>query len=322
MIPSQLALQMDNLTPFLNELKRHVATTLSPFAEKHELPFYGRVKSAASVAEKIEMGRYRKFSQIDDLVAFTLIIPTVTQEAGVVDFCTNSFDVQEIRDKSKAQKHPDAFRFDCTRVIAKIRPPMDLSRGDFAAIHNQLFEVQIRTAFEHAWSVATHDLVYKGSLASWKRLRLAAQLKATSEALDAAIASFDQLLDGIVESPSKQIEERNRMATLIVDLLDRNIIPVELKPHSLSRVCSNVVALLKSIRPKMEFTDAVTLVSDEIGKVQYVPKSVSLYQLMLGVMCSQTRRIEVDRIYCHVTDELTVFYPSTKNLKQVFDYNS
>jgi (p)ppGpp synthase/HD superfamily hydrolase len=85
--------QVTGASPFLNELKKNVSSTLSRFADSHNFPLSGRVKTIESVGEKIEMGRYNRFSEIDDLVAFTLIIPTATYEQEVIDFCKASFDV-------------------------------------------------------------------------------------------------------------------------------------------------------------------------------------------------------------------------------------
>jgi ppGpp synthetase/RelA/SpoT-type nucleotidyltranferase len=320
MIPSELSQKIGVLAPFLEELKKFVGSTISPFAEKCEFPFYVRIKREESVAEKIEMGRYKKFSEIDDLVAFTLIIPTSARENEVLQFCNDSFLIQEVKSKAGTNKDPDVFRFDCTRIIAKAKPTTDLSGGQ-PSIFDQLFEVQVRTAFEHAWSVATHDLVYKGSQANWKRLRLAAQLKATSESLDAAIASFEQLSSGIVESPSKAIKEHNGVVTVVSKLIDNGILPVELRPTSTSRVCGNIIALIRSIRPKLELSEIVNYVESEIIKLDYIPKSISLYQLVLGIICSGSASHNLDRSICHVTGELIAMYPRTRALSNIFMYD-
>ena len=183
MTPQLLEQKFNIVQPFLRELKNHVSETLGGFADENGFPFYGRIKTTDSISEKIEMGRCKQFSHLDDLVAFTLIIPSAAFESAATGFCQSKFHVIEMRNKSNTEKAPDVFRFDATRVIARVRPRPDIDVG-VPSIFDWRFEIQIRTAFEHAWAVATHDLVYKGSAIDWKRVRLAAQLKAISEGFD------------------------------------------------------------------------------------------------------------------------------------------
>jgi Region found in RelA / SpoT proteins len=124
-IPQRLVKKIANAAPFFDALKKNVAETLAAFADEKNYPFFGRIKTAESVSEKIEMGRYARFSEIDDLVAFTLIVPTPSQIPEVVDFCRRSFDVVIVRSKTNTQKPSDVFRFDSTRIIARVKRPPD-----------------------------------------------------------------------------------------------------------------------------------------------------------------------------------------------------
>ena len=323
MIPSELTQKFTSIAPFLRELKNYVFNTISPFAETHGLPFYGRVKKIESLAEKIETGRYRKFSDLDDLVAFTLIIPTATHEQTVLDFCQRSFNVIRIRSKENTEKLPDQFRFDSTRVIATVKPPAGVEAGQ-PSFFNILFEIQVRTAFEHAWSVATHDLVYKGSLANWKCLRLAAQLKAVSESLDASVASFDELAKGIVESPSRHISERNLVCSFLLELFQRSVVPAEIRPLSISRTAENIVTVVKSIRPRQEVQNVVSFLNDRLRELDRVPVSTTLYQLLLGIICSNYNyKFQNEgraKMYCHVTQELLALFPQSRRIEDKFAY--
>jgi ppGpp synthetase/RelA/SpoT-type nucleotidyltranferase len=80
------------------------------------------------------------------------------------------------------------FRFDCTRFIGRLRSPDENTRSP---IYDIPFEVQIKSAFEHAWSATTHLLTYKSSEVNWSKLRLTAQLKAAVEQLDTLVLSFE-----------------------------------------------------------------------------------------------------------------------------------
>jgi ppGpp synthetase/RelA/SpoT-type nucleotidyltranferase len=321
-IPGKLNERLSNAEPFLVSLKKIVAGTLGSFADNHNFPISGRIKTAESVTEKIEMGRYLRFSEIDDLVAFTLIIPSAAREREVIEFCKKSFDVVEIRRKSTTQKPPDVFRFDSTRVVARARRSPDLVGSTEPSAFDYLFEVQVRTAFEHAWSVATHDLVYKGSSIDWKRLRLAAQLKATSEGLDTAVAAFDYLAMNIDESPWDRVRDQIEVSQYIAEAFENQRLPATLKPASVSRFSQNFCKLTKAIRPALSVREALEVITNELKQTSLIPVSLSLYQLFLGMLCQGGLATEVKGIQCHVTAELATLFPEAGKLRPVFDYDS
>lgn len=322
MIPQRLSDKITDARPFLDALKKNVADTLGAFADSQNYPFSGRIKRADSVAEKIEMGRYQRFSEIDDLVAFTLIVPRVSRVAEVVDFCKASFDVVSVRSKSTTQKPPEVFRFDSTRVIARVRRPLDLVDAPGQMIFKLLFEIQVRTAFEHAWSVATHDLVYKAPRINWKRVRLAAQLKATSEGLDAAVGAFDELAASVEESPWDRMGDQIAVSEFVVSTFDERRLPEHLRPASVSRFSENFCTLARGIRPNHSVHRLLEVISDRIGNAEQIPMSLSLYQLFLGMLCQGIQITRIENVFCHVTMELAALFPETTALDLVFDYDT
>jgi ppGpp synthetase/RelA/SpoT-type nucleotidyltranferase len=284
----------------------------------------GRLKTVESVGEKIEMGRYSSFSEIDDLVAFTLVIPNPRLEAETLDFCQKVFDVARVRGKKDTRKPPEFFRFDSTRVIARLRPPADLGPRIAVSVFDYLFEIQIRTAFEHAWSVATHDLVYKGSTIDWRRIRLAAQLKATSEGLDAAIGAFDHLAQAVEESPWENLRGKILVSEFAEDLFVQAKLPSTLRPASMSRFAENLCELVRDIHPKQDLQDCLRVIKEEIERLRTasVPASLSLYQLFFGILCKRGMIGKVKNIPCHITFELAAVYPETKDkASSAFDYD-
>jgi ppGpp synthetase/RelA/SpoT-type nucleotidyltranferase len=323
MIPQQLSAKFVGISPYLTTLKKWVADTLTPYADTNGFPFYGRVKTVESLSEKIEMGRYRRFSEIDDLVAFTLIIPGQSFQQSVINFCQTAFDVIGIRTKSTTSKSPEVFRFDATRILAKAKMPPDFSGRLENSIFGYVFEVQIRTAFEHAWSVATHDLVYKGSIIDWKKVRLAAQLKATSESLDAAVAAFEPLSLTVTQSPWRDISEQAAVSQFIADLIDKETIPKTIGPSSVSRCAVNLHKLIRALEPKISIENALKLLDTQLKELKTLPVSLSFYQLCFGLLCSSAKVTKVDnRVLCHVTDELATLYPETLRVCIAFDYGS
>src|SRR5207247_360952 len=97
-----------------------------------------------------------------------------------------NFTVNERRPRQRDRTHkaPHAFPFDDLRLYVRVpntpaSPPTDLV--------GILFEVQIKTFLQHAWSIATHDLLYKADDANWNKERIAYQIKAMLEHAEISI---------------------------------------------------------------------------------------------------------------------------------------
>ena len=163
--------------------------------------------------------------------------------------------------------------------------------------------------------------VYKGSSIDWKRIRLAAQLKATSESLDIAVAAFDTLASGIIESPWDRIGDQITISKYVLSLLDKKLIPTTLRPMSISRFSENCYNLIRSVRPESTVAVAITSINEELSKQKPLPVSVSLYQLFLGILCEAAIINFTRNINCHVTPELMTIFPATRKLTQIFDYD-
>ncbi|TAE84869.1 MAG: hypothetical protein EAZ83_04645 [Oscillatoriales cyanobacterium] len=187
--PSILDRQYEQYLPLVEEVAKRVKETLLNFCDKKGYALTSRVKNIESLAEKIETGRFKKWSELDDLFGCTVIIPNLSQEQDIIKFCQDTFQVTKILKRGQNKKSPDTFKFDSTRIYARLKSVEDTNIDNLSSIFNVIFEIQIKSAFEHAWAVSTHDLVYKSSEIDWKKLRLAAQIKAIVEQLDQKKAS-------------------------------------------------------------------------------------------------------------------------------------
>jgi hypothetical protein len=104
------------------------------------------------------------------------------------------------------------------------------------------FEIQIKTFLQHAWGIATHELVYKADRFSWPLQRVAFEIKAMLEHAEVSISRAEDLaatdilalstkeflsLQEIVEflakhwSSSALPDDRCRLATTVSELLHR-----------------------------------------------------------------------------------------------------
>lgn len=305
----------------LDALDKRVRPTLRAFSERNNFAFAARIKSVDSIAEKVETGRFSKFSELDDLCAYTIVIPNRRYEEEVTDFCEEIFDCQ-IKMVGSSQKRPIEFRFDGTRICCRLKS-RDISeprRGIFGL----MFEVQVRTAFEHAWSVSTHDLVYKSEMVDWRRTRLAAQLRAAIEQMDALIIGFDENAKLLIESSWPEIEDLKLISSKVRQWFENEQFPTELMPKDVSRFSENFRRVIRASRRRLAVADAICIVDKWIGirDVADVPLSMSFFQLLSGVLIEEEAiGPHFERFKLPVTEEMISAFPRCKMVRStvVFD---
>jgi ppGpp synthetase/RelA/SpoT-type nucleotidyltranferase len=321
--PSVLERRYQEYHPFLEEVAKRVKSTILNFCEDNSYAFISRVKTVESLAEKIETGRFEAWSELNDLFACTVIVPTLSYEQEVIDFCKATFAVVKTTKRGQNRKAPDTFKFDSTRLYASLKRPDDVSTSEAINIFDIKFEIQIRSAFEHAWSVSTHALTYKSSEVDWKRLRLTAQIKATVEQLDTLILGFEQMALNISESPWTEIKDKCKFAKIVNSFFKQNKIPIELTPKDMSRFCDNLYNFAKSSGTEVDIQSIITCLEREINSmsIDKIPRSISLFQYFLAILISQNLvTLPLKRYVCHVTSELITLYPSLNNIDSVFAY--
>ncbi|MUL38958.1 hypothetical protein [Gloeocapsopsis dulcis] len=309
--PAVLERKYNEYIPFVKKVSERVKSTLVNFCESKGYAFTSRIKSVESLAEKIETGRFKKRSNLDDLFACTIIIPTLLHEE-VVQFCKTTFKITRTVKRGQNKKAPDIFRFDSTRIYAQIKKPDILSIDNELSIYNIIFEIQIKSAFEHAWSVSTHDLVYKNSEIDWKRLRLAAQIKANVEQLDTLILAFEQTSLIIQENSYSDIKVKRRLACEINKLFEKGKIPDELQPKDMNRFCDNLYGLVTHAKKENNIEKVIKKIKTEINSTSFkkIPRSISLFQYLFAILTrNKFIEIPIEKYYCHVTKELIDLFP-------------
>jgi hypothetical protein len=78
--PAILDIKFNEYKPFVEVVAKKVKSTLVKKCEDEGYAFISRIKTIESLAEKIETGRFKKWSDLDDLFACTVIIPTLSHE--------------------------------------------------------------------------------------------------------------------------------------------------------------------------------------------------------------------------------------------------
>ncbi|WP_205679159.1 hypothetical protein, partial [Aquisphaera insulae] len=254
------------------------------------------------------------------------VIPTLREEGRVLEFLNRAFHTIVVRGRNDTRKAPDVFRFEATRYIGRLRAPE-------AAVANEPlflipFEVQIRSAFEHAWSTTTHALVYKAATVDWKRVRLAAQLKAAVEQLDSLILMFEETVEGIAPRSWPDIAARQMIAEFYAELVKKGRIPSEIAPKDLSRFADNVWNLLKAqYRARDDEMEAyaskainVIRIEIEATSEPQIPRSISLFQYTLGILTrGKIIGSTLYRFHPLLTPELIALYPEVDRIKDRFE---
>jgi hypothetical protein len=280
------------------------------------------------LAEKLESGRYEDWAEIDDLVAFTIVVPTLSDEATALKFVSSVFQKIDLRARGTTRKAPDVFRFDVTRFLARLRPSGSPGRENVEAI---TFEVQIRSAFEHAWNVTTHALSYKTPTVTWERLRLASQLKAAVEQLDIMILGFEDAALKIEASTWPTVDALRQIADTFTAIIVGGRLPGVMAPKDWSRFSQNVLELVRAstwARRKDPITmadaaiDAVEAELAALGRTE-APLSISLWQFTFASLCkAKILEPPLEDRWPVITPELEAFYPIVKQFTARFDLAS
>ena len=324
-IPAALVRKHDIVRPYLTVVERVVKDVLRAYADKKGFAFLGRLKETASVAEKIETGRYRSWAALDDLYACSLVVPTLDHETATVEFLRDRFDCIAVKSRGSLQKDPAVFRFDSTRFIGRVgKRLIPQATQD---VLEMLFEVQVRTAFEHAWLSTTHALAYKGGKVDWRRLRLAAQLKASVEQLDALVTGYDVLVEEMVTQRWPAVEAKRQVEDFFRRRIEGGELPHQLEPASWLRFCDNFLAIVVAakqgyVEDKVAAAaEALAHVEEELNTTPLgaIPMSLSLLQICIGALAKRGGLSRPLRRYVPlVTDELRDLYPQVAVLGQGF----
>lgn len=212
-------------------LSQEVRDILKPRVEDNGWFFLSRVKTLESFALKIETGRVSDPAKLEDFFACTIVVPTMQQIRQAEDMVRPLYDFVSRRPEDDALTHKDSsnFVFDDLRLYMARRP---LASGKEPDLDGLVFEIQIKTTLQHAWAIATHDLIYKSGTVSWPRERIAFQVKAMLEHAEIAIAEANRLAD------TPGIAKMNTKTGSVIKLIEKieTIWPSDQLPQDIRRL--------------------------------------------------------------------------------------
>lgn len=314
--------------PYISRAADIVRDIVSAYCDANGFAYSGRLKSLSSLEDKLEGGRYGSWQKLDDLFGCTIVTPGFAYESDTVAFLQHTFEQVELRERGGTRKDPMVFRFDATRFYGRLTAKQ--APDENTRLRGITFEVQIRTVFEHAWSVTTHAPAYKAGTVDWKRMRLAAQLKAAVEQLDVIVAAYDSAVVGIPESKWPEVSAKISIEKFFRPyFLNGKLSPLH-EPSSWVRFTENLYAAVvnsreKFVRPgelESVIGQALEVIRTELDGAEFVaPLSVSMMQLCLGIWTKLGFIVKPIKNYVPViSDELLSLYPSVSVLGSGFDF--
>jgi hypothetical protein len=107
-----------------------------------------------------------------------------------------------------------------------------------------VFEVQVKTFLQHAWSIATHDLLYKADDANWSKERIAYQIKAMLEHAEISI----QEAESLAASAALAKEDRQTAAIKKGIALVKSQWTKDELPEDVRRLANNITTLIEALR--------------------------------------------------------------------------
>lgn len=292
-------------------LKTRVDQTIINFKEDgwHCL---GRIKDQENFALKLETGRCHDPHQLEDFFACTLVVENLNSIPRAEKLIRDKFEFYERRPKSQKYtlKRPDSFLFDDLRLYVKWKDPIGAKPTGLSGF---LFEVQIKTFLQHAWSIATHDLIYKTDEKNWSKERIAYQIKAMLEHAETSIHEAENLAksDSLksTDKPSKQIK---RTVDLLNELWGDLALPKDKK-----RLAENINNLINSVRIDLKTLKNVLVEETKKGR-GLKTLNLSPYAIIIqSLLDQQPERMET--FFNTENMEFNIYLPREVNIPTSID---
>lgn len=239
-IQTSIRRSFQDLEPKYGKLQKEVESRLKAKLQRG-WHFEDRVKRAESFALKLETGRVSDLADLEDFYACTIVVRNRNEISDAENAVCGLFSLEERRPKeaNKTNLYPSNFPFDDLRLYVRWKDDPDLRPSGLDGLK---FEVQVKTFLQHAWAIATHDLIYKSDEASWGKERIASQVRAMLDHAEISIQEAEQLS----KAKALQMEQKSyKELTEIIHLLKAHW-ETDFLPNDLKRQASNVLALLNA----------------------------------------------------------------------------
>ena len=276
-----------------NRLKDEVDKRMA-FLKQPRWHYESRVKELESFALKVETGRFTNPRRLEDFFACTLVVANTSEiEAANQLICkTFALDSRRPKDANLTHKSSDSFPFDDLRLYVTLGKDPTMPESD---LDDMLFEVQIKTFLQHAWSIATHDFLYKSDSVNWSKERIAFQIKAMLEHAELSIQEVDRLAQSTSLAKENMQTKDTRKS---IELLKKHWSEEGLLPHDVRRLAENINKLLDALGVKVKRLDKI-LDTEKEKTGRNLPLNLSPY----GIIVQSLFRHEKSKMVLFLTRE-------------------
>ena len=231
----------------LNKKLKNMVDEIIGVNKKDTWHYDSRIKTLESYALKVETGRIEDPNKLDDFFACTIVVKNYNEIRIATKEIINGFFTVKCKKPHQADfthKSPYSFPYDDLRFYVQLKPREDLPpEHAYYKLSGILFEIQIRTFLQHAWTSAAHDLVYKSDEISWAKQRIAYQIKAVLEQAEISIDMIENIKQSAILSKSdKKTICLNKVKKFMTDNWES-----EALPKDLIRLADNVNSLLAEL---------------------------------------------------------------------------
>ena len=249
--------------------------------------YESRIKGLESYALKLETGRFPEPDKIEDFFGCMLVVENTLEIKKALAMLKPHIKLEYRRpkDEKMTHKNSDSFVFDDLRIYATLKPTAAREKGP---INNIIFEIQIKTFLQHAWSIATHDLIYKSNEINWTKQRVAYQVKAMLENAEVSIEKAYSIkkIPGLPITNEK-IELQKKVQKFLMTFW-----ATEKLPQDLIRLVDNVIQLLKMLDISLEILENDLKEEAKQGKGNLILNLSPYLSILQTIINLQTTKIK------------------------------
>ncbi len=206
--------------------------------------YVSRIKELESYALKLETGREPHPHKPEDMFACTLVVENHSRISVAADEICKLFKLEFRRPATAGRTGltPQSFSFEELRLYMSWTDDENLPP---TGLDGLIFEVQIKTFLQHAWGIATHDLIYKADEASWGTSRVAYQVKAMLENAELSISEAKKLTTSTLLD---RVDEQTATTSTVIRELRFRWSDPEMLPYDIQRLAQSVLYLKRCLR--------------------------------------------------------------------------
>ncbi len=273
----------DSKEPYYKILNEKVDVLVSN-KKKRSWHFIHRIKSPESFALKLETGRFTEETIFNDFFACTLVVENLDEISNAEGLIDSLFEVIDRNPSSNnfTFKKSDSFPFDDLRLYCKFKENNALQLS--SEVSELIFEFQVKTFLQHAWSIATHDIIYKTDKISWGKERVAYQVKAALEQAEVAISGANDLstLRGL-KKENKLVKKINRVIAILNKYFDSSDLPVDKR-----RLSQNIISFVEAIEIDIQRFEQILKEESRQGRGTNL-KNLSPFQVIIISVYNQDK---------------------------------